>query len=56
MWLFRGEGLERGRVGRAEVAHISPSYSPAALLRQGSAKDLGAFVSSLAKVPWSGPK
>lgn len=24
---LEGKGLERGRMGRAEVAHISPSYS-----------------------------
>lgn len=54
MWLFRGKRLGRGRVGRAEVAFLR--YSPVALLCQGSAEDLGAFVSSLAKGPWSSPK
>lgn len=56
MWLFRGEGLERGRMGRAEVAHTSsPSYSQQPCLASTLPKDLGALFALWQKSPGPAP-
>lgn len=53
---LEGKDLERGRMGRAEVAHTSPSYSPAALLCQDSAQRPWRFCLLFGKSPLVQPQ
>lgn len=53
---LEGKDLERGRMGRAEVATLLQVTHQQPCFARTRPKDLGDFVCSLAKVPWSSPK